>query len=244
MNQYDPRSVGYGQATRAEIDEGLRSYMLRVYNYMCLGVAFTGIVSMLMLSQPQLMYAIMGTPLKWVIFAAIFGFGFFSQKLFFSNNQVVGQIAFFGYAGLWGVWISPMLMLYLGMDPAIVYRAFFVTAAMFAGMSLFGYTTKKQLAGMGQFMALAAIGLFIAILLNVFFFQSTMMQLLLSCGMVLVFAGLTAWETQEVKNMYVAGHGVNANNQKGVFGAYLLYGSFMIMFIYILQIFGIMGGDD
>jgi FtsH-binding integral membrane protein len=244
VNQYDPRTTGYGQATRAEIDEGLRSYMLRVYNYMCLGVVFTGIVSMLMLSQPQLMYAIMGTPLKWVIFAAIFGFGFFSKKLFFSDNQFVGQVAFFGYAGLWGVWVSPMLLMYLSIDPALVYRAFFITAAMFAGMSLFGYTTKKQLSGMGQFLAMAAIGLFLAILANVFIFQSSFMQLILSGGMVLVFAGITAWETQEVKNMYAAAHSVQANNQKGVFGAYLLYGTFMIMFIYILQIFGIMGGDD
>ena len=97
---------------------------------------------------------------------------------------------------------------------------------------------------MGQFLALASIGLFIAIIINVFFLQSGMFQLILSAGMVLVFAGMTAWETQEVKNMYTTAHSVQANSQKGVFGAYLLYGSFMIMFIYILQIFGIMGGDD
>jgi len=244
VNQYDPRSVGYGQASRAEIDEGLRSYMLRVYNYMALGIAFTAMVSMFMMSQMQIMYAIMGTPIKWVLFAAILGFGFFSKKLFFSNNQLVGQVAFFSYAGLWGIWIAPMLLMYLSIDPAMVYRAFFITAAMFAGMSLFGYTTKKQLQGMGQFLALASIGLFIAIIINVFFLQSGMFQLILSAGMVLVFAGMTAWETQEVKNMYTTAHSVQANNQKGVFGAYLLYGSFMIMFIYILQIFGIMGGDD
>lgn len=239
MNQYDPRSVGYGQASRAEIDEGLRAYMLRVYNYMCLGIAFTGIVAMFVASQPQLVFMIFGSPLKWVLFAAVIGFGFFAPKLFFSNNQFVGQAAFFSYAGLWGLWIAPMALMYSGAD---ISRAFFITSAMFAGMSLYGYTTKRNLSGIGRFLALATIGILIALLANIFIFQSSAFDTILSVVVVLVFAGLTAYQTQDVKNMYVAGHGQNANDQKAVFGAYLLYGTFVTMFIWILHLFG--GSSD
>ena len=137
---------------------------------------------------------------------------------------------------MWGALMAPMFYLYTG-DSMV--RVFFITAGAFAGMSLLGYTTKKDLSAMGRFLAMATIGLLIALLVNIFLLQSSGFHLILSFVVVGVFAGLTAYETQVIKNMYYAGDGNEIAKRKSIFGAFMLYGSFVTMFIWLLQIFGI-----
>ena len=116
---------------------------------------------------------------------------------------------------------------------------FFITTAAFAGLSLYGYTTKRDLAPMGAFLVMATIGILVALLVNVFFLQSAMFHLVLSIIVVLVFAAMTAYDTQSIKNMYYGGDSEGVVTRKAIFGALKLYGDFVVMFIYLLQIFGV-----
>jgi uncharacterized protein len=227
-----------------EVDEGLRSYMLRVYNYMALGVALTALVSMFVAANPALMAAVALGPMKWVLFFALLGLGFFAPRLIFSGNSAMAHAAYWGYAALWGLFISPMIALYLGQAPDLVIRALGITAVTFAATSLVGYTTKRDLSGFGTFFLIASIGLIIAMLVNVVFFQSTMMSLVTSVIVVLLFAGVTAFETQQIKEMYVEGDAIGIAQGKAIFGAFMLYGSFITLFIHILNILGIMRSSE
>ncbi|MEO1015371.1 MAG: Bax inhibitor-1/YccA family protein [Pseudomonadota bacterium] len=234
---------GYGATTTTRagagaIDEGLRQYMLGVYNYMALGVAGTGIVSLFVASQQNLVYAIGGTPLKWVLFAGLLGLGWFAPRVMFNGSKGMAHAMFWVYAGLWGLLIAPMLYSFNAAGASVdIYRAFFITAGLFAGISLWGYTTKRDISGWGGFLAMASIGLLIAIIVNVFI-GSTMMSLITSGLVVIVFTAVTAWETQTIKSMYVEGGA--ANDRAAIFGAFALYGSFVTLFIHILNILGIM----
>lgn len=245
MAEYDRNysQVQTGSRTgAAELDEGLRSYMLSVYNLMSLGVAFTAILALFMVSQPELLQAVALGPMKWVLFAGILGLGFFGHKLIFSGSRVKAHIAFWAYAGLWGLLISPAIYLYMAKDPSIVVQALLITSVTFGATSLFGYTTKKDLSAFGTFFVMASIGLLIAIVINIFL-QSELFSLLTSCAVVLVFSGITAWETQSIKEMYYAGDDEATARSKGIFGAFILYGSFVTLFIHILNILGIMSND-
>ncbi len=224
--------------TRAEIDQGLRSYMLGVYNYMALGVAVTAIITMAVASSPAAMATV--DSLKWVFFIAILGMGFFAPRLVFSGNAVVAQGAYWGYVALWGLAIAPMVGTYLAVDSGMVVQAFLITAVTFGATSLAGYVTKRDLSGFGSFFMMASIGIIIAMLVNVFFVQSTMMSLLTSVVVVLLFAGVTAYETQQIKEMYVEGDAPGVARGKSIFGAFMLYGSFITLFVHILNILGIM----
>ncbi len=232
----DPRTqVATPVGTRAgEIDEGLRSYMLRVYNYMALGVAFTGIVAMAVATNEQLMQAVFG--LRWILFFGIIGLGFFSGRLIFGGNSVLAHGAYWLYAGMWGALIAPMFWIY---TDASIARVFFITAAAFAGMSLYGYTTKRDLSAIGAFLAMSTFGILIAVLANAFIFQSYDIHMVLSAVIVVVFAGLTAYETQAIRRMYVTGEGGEMMQRKAIFGAFLLYGSFVTMFVWLLQLLGV-----
>lgn len=234
----DRRYMTRTQAEAAAVDVGLRSYMLRVYNYMALGVAFTGAISLFVASNPALVQTI--GSLFWVLFIALLGLGWFAPKLMLSRSVATAQAVFWSYAGLWGLLLGPVLWVYGQIDPMLVVRAFFITAAAFGGLSLVGYTTKKDLSPMGAFLAMATIGLLVAILVNVFFVQSSGFSLLLSMGVVLVFSGLTAYETQQIKNWYVEHDSSDVATQKSIFGAFMLYGSFVVLFVHILNILGIM----
>lgn len=227
------------------LDAGLRSYMLGVYNYMALGVAFTGVVTLLMSNMPGLMQAVAMGPMKWVLFAALIGMGWFAPRVIMSGSIAAAQGMYWAYAGLWGVLISPWIAFLMGSTEGAtdIARAFFITASIFGGMSLYGYTTKRDLAPMATFFMMAAIGLLVAIVINVFFVQSTLFSLLTSCGVVLVFSGITAFETQMVKQMYYSGDSRDAQKRKSIFGAFALYGSFITLFIHILNILGIMRSD-
>jgi len=226
------------QAETAAVDVGLRSYMLRVYNYMALGVAGTGAVAMAVATNPALVQGV--ASLFWVLFLGVLGLGWFAPRIMMTKSVAAAQLCFWAYAGLWGLLLGPMLFAYAQIDPMLIARAFFITAGTFAGMSLLGYTTKKNLGPMGAFLGMATIGLLIALLVNVFFFQDTGFQLLLSIVVVLVFAGLTAYETQMIKNFYYEADGQDVTMRKAIFGAFLLYGAFITLFIYILSILGIM----
>ncbi|NJM29499.1 MAG: Bax inhibitor-1/YccA family protein [Rhizobiales bacterium] len=236
--RYQPR-VQTG--SRAEIDQGLRSYMLGVYNYMALGVAVTAIITMAVASNPAAIAAVYS--LKWIFFIGILGLGFFAPRLIFSGNTAMAHGAFWTYVGLWGLAIAPMVGTYLAIDSSIVYQAFLISAATFGATSLAGYVTKRDLSGLGAFFMMASIGIIIAMLVNVFFFQSTMMSLITSIVTVLLFAGVTAYETQMIKEMYVEGDAAGVAKGKSIFGAFALYGSFITLFVHILNILGIMRSE-
>jgi FtsH-binding integral membrane protein len=236
---FDPRSSVQGRtvdrAYSADIDAGLRAYMLRVYNYMAMGVALTGIVAYAVALNPALMQTIAIGPFKWVLFIGILALGWFSPRIMLSGSATMAQGAFWLYASLWGALIAPMIYMYTGESVA---RVFFITAAAFGGTSLYGYTTKKDLSTMGRFLAMSTIGILIAVLLNAFVFQSGGFHMILSIVVVLVFAGLTAYETQAIKEVYASSDGEELTSRKAIFGAFTLYGSFVTMFVWLLSIFG------
>ena len=237
------RTVAQPGARVRALDEGLRAYMVRVYNYMALGVAVTAVVTMFMVNNPTLMASVAGGPMMWVLFAGVLGLGFFAPRLIFSGNAAMAHAAYWGYAVLWGLLISPMIYAYLAIDPGLVFRALIITTATFGAMSLVGYTTNRDLSGLGGFFMMATIGLLIAIVINVIFFGSEIVSLITSGLVVLVFSGLTAYETQQIKTMYVQGDATGLVQGKAIFGAFMLYGSFIVLFIHILNILGIMRSE-
>jgi len=224
--------------TRAEIDQGLRSYMLGVYNYMALGVAVTGVIAMAVAANPVALATV--SSLIWVLFIGILGLGFFAPRLIFSGNTTTAHAAYWGYVVLWGLAIAPMIAHYLGVQPSLVVRAFLITAATFGGTSLAGYVTKRDLSGFGGFFMMASIGLVIAIVVNGIFFHSVGASLVTSILVVLLFSGVTAYETQMIKEMYYEGDAPGLAKGKSIFGAFALYGSFITLFVHILNILGIM----
>ncbi len=220
-------------ASQAEMDMGLRRYMLRVYNYMGGALALTGIVAYFAASSG--FYAsIANTPLVWVVMLAPVGLalllGFGIQKM----SLGTAQAAFWAYAGLMGLSLAGIFMIYTGTSIA---RVFFITAGTFGAMSLYGYTTNRDLSGMGSFLMMGLIGVMIAGLVNMFL-QSAMMQFVISVVGVLVFVGLTAYDTQRIKEMYWEGDGDVIAGKKAVMGALQLYLDFVNLFVMLLQLFG------
>ena len=235
--RYEARSTYMtgAEAQAAQIDVGLRQYMLRIYNYMALGVAFTGIVAMLVAANPAVMQAIVGGPMMWVLFGGILGLGFFAPKIMMSKSIGAAQACFWVYAAMWGALIAPYFYIY---TQGSIARAFFITAAAFAAMSLYGYTTKRDLTAMGRFLVMATFAILIALGVNIFM-QSSGLHLLMSIIVPVVFAGLTAFETQQIKNWYYESDEGDVTTRKAIFGAFMLYGSFVTMFVWILQLVGV-----
>jgi FtsH-binding integral membrane protein len=231
----DRKYMTPAQADAAAIDVGLRQYMLRVYNYMAAGLALTGIVAMLVASSPDAMRLIFGTPLKWVILFAPLGLAFYMGAKIESMKASTAQGIFWAFAGLMGVMLSSYLMLYTG---ASVARVFFITAASFAGLSLYGYTTRKDLSGMGSFLIMGVWGLIIASIVNIFL-QSSALHFAMSVIGVLVFAGLTAYDTQKIKELYWEADGEEIAAKKSILGALTLYMDFINIFIFLMQLMGI-----
>lgn len=232
---FKTRNAPYTLATdRAEIDAGLRSYMLRVYNYMASALLLTGIVALLVSQNATLMGAITGTPLQWVVMLAPLGLVMF---LGFRINQMsvtAAQATFWIYAALVGLSISYIFLAYTG---ASITRVFFITAASFGGLSLYGYTTKRSLSGFGSFLIMGLIGLVIASVVNIFL-KSPMMMFIISGVGVLIFAGLTAYDTQQIKEMYYENDGRDVAAKKSIMGALRLYLDFLNIFLMLLQLFG------
>ena len=222
------------QAEAAAVDVGLRAYMLRVYNYMCVALALTGAVAFFVSTNETLLYAIYGTPLKWVVFLAPLGMVFFLAARIHKMSAGTAQTMFWVFAGLVGLSLASIFIVYTG---ASIARVFFITAGAFAGLSLVGYTTKRDLSGMRTFLFMGVIGLIIAMVVNMFL-VSSMLQLGISVIGVLIFAALTAYDTQQIKLMYYEADSGEVATKKSIIGALKLYLDFLNMFIFLLHIFG------
>jgi FtsH-binding integral membrane protein len=231
----DRKYMTPAQAEAAQIDVGLRQYMLKVYNYMASGVALTGIVALLISSSPAAVQLIFGTPLKWVVMLAPLGLVFFLGMRIEHMKSSTAQALFWVYAGLMGASLASIFLIYTG---ASITRTFFVTAAAFAGLSLYGYTTKRDLSAFGTFLVMGLIGLLIASLINIFL-QSSMMQFVISAAGVLIFAGLTAWDTQKIKEMYWEADDSETAGKKAIMGALALYMDFINLFLFMLRFLGV-----
>jgi FtsH-binding integral membrane protein len=223
------------QAEVAAVDVGLRAYMLRVYNYMCVALALTGAVAFFVSTSPTLLQAIYGTPLMWVVFLAPLGIVFFLAARIHKMSAAAAQTTFWIYSALVGLSLASIFVVYTGESVA---RTFFITAGAFGGLSLFGYTTKKDLSGMRTFLFMGVIGLIIALVVNMFL-GSSGLQLLISVVGVLIFAGLTAYDTQQIKLMYYEADDAEVAAKKSIMGALKLYLDFLNMFIFLMHILGV-----
>jgi hypothetical protein len=231
--------------TGVAVDQGLRAYMLRVYNYMALGLAITGAAALgtFMMAVDRsggvakltafgnLIYM---SPLKWVVIFAPLALVFLLSFRIERMSVAAAQATFWIYAALVGLSLSVIFLVYTGQS---ITQVFFVTAASFGALSLYGYTTQRNLSAMGAFLFMGLIGVIIATLVNLFL-QSTMMQLIISIVGVVVFAGLTAYDTQRIKEMYLEADDEVAAGRKAVMGALALYLDFINLFMMLLQLFG------
>ena len=237
----DNRFMSSSSAQATQIDLGLRSYMLGVYNLMTTALALTGLMAMglnfLAISNGALTPIVeifFLSPLKWVLMLAPLGMVFYLSAKLNSISAEKARNLFYVYAGLMGLSLSSLLLVYTG---ASVVRAFFVTAAAFAALSLYGYTTKKSLSGLGSFLMMGVFGLIIAQIANIFM-ASTQLDFIISIVGVLIFAALTAYDTQKIKNMYLAGDNNEVSGKKSVLGALTLYLDFILMFQFLLMFLG------
>jgi FtsH-binding integral membrane protein len=242
QNQFDPRTTagGYDPAVsvgvpRAVRDAGLRSYMLKVYNYMASGVLLTGVVALLF-ANSSIGQSIMlgGGLLRWVI---VFAPLVFVLIMSFGVNRMQTttlQAMFWGFAAVMGLSLSTVFLVYTGTSIA---QTFFAVSAAFLGLSLWGYTTKKDLSAFGTFLIMGVVGLFVAMLINLFL-QSPAMDLAISAIGVLLFAGLTAYDTQKIKSMYAYVAGTDMMMKTVVMGALNLYLDFINMFLFLLRFMG------
>jgi FtsH-binding integral membrane protein len=241
-NWNDPRQArtGFGASTTVPktgggvvFDQGLRKHMLSVYNYMMSGVLLTGIVAMLF-ANSGLAAQVLSTPLRWVIMLAPLGF---VMALSFGINRMstaTAQALFWAFAVVMGLSMASIFLVFTGTSIA---TTFFATAAAFAGLSLYGYTTKRDLSAFGTFLIMGVVGLLVAMLINLFV-QSTALQLAISFIGVLLFAGLTAYDTQKIKSMYAHVAGTDFAGKAVILGALTLYLDFINMFTFLLQFMG------
>ena len=250
MSDYDRYAnsrYGAGIArSGAAVDQGLRAYMIGVYNYMTLGLGVTGLVAYaafqfgtVQTEAGRLMLtdfgrAIYVSPLRWVIVLAPLGVVFYISARINSMSVASARNWFIAFAALIGLSMSALLVIY---THGSIARAFFATAAGFASLSLYGYTTQRSLSAMGSFLSMGVIGLIVAMLLNMFL-HSTGLQFAISIIGVLIFAGLTAWDTQAIKEMYYAGDSYEMAQKKSINGALRLYLDFINMFQFLLMLTG------
>jgi len=221
-------------ASQAEFDEGLRKHMLQVYNFMMLGLALTGVVAYVVGTTPALYMPIFGTPLKWVVMLAPLAFVFFFSFRIQSMSASTAQMTFWAFCAVMGLSMASIFLVFTG---ASIARVFFITAAMFGAASLYGYTTKADLTKMGSFLFMGLIGIVIASLVNIFI-GSTMVQFIVSVLGVLIFTGLTAYDTQAIKEEYVESDDRETAGKKSVFGALRLYLDFINIFMSLMTLFG------
>jgi FtsH-binding integral membrane protein len=244
MAQLDNR---YAQPTVARagvaVDEGLRAYMLGVYNYMAAGIALTGVVAYItnqlaggsLETLTPLGQALYFSPLKWVVMLAPLGFVLFLSFRLQQMSVGAAQIAFWSFAAVMGISLSWIFLAFTGQS---ITQIFFITAASFGALSLWGYTTKRDISGWGSFLFMGLIGIILASLVN-FFLQSSGLQFAISVIGVLVFAGLTAYDTQRIKDGYLMiRHDATMVAKSAIMGALNLYLDFINMFIMLLQLFG------
>jgi uncharacterized protein len=238
MADYQTVNTGRaGAGYAAAIDQGLRAYMNKVYGLMSVAMVITGLTAWAVGTNDALLGAIFGSPLKWVVMfaplAVVFAFGAMLNRM----SAATAQLVFYAFAMLMGLSISFIFAVYTGVSIA---QTFFVTAAAFAGLSLYGYTTKKNLSGMGTFLMMGLIGLILASIVNIFLASSAVAFAISVIG-VLIFAGLTAYDTQNIKNTYIA-HAQSGDQEwlakSAIMGALNLYLDFLNMFMFLLQFLG------
>ena len=232
---------------RADIDEGLRTYMLRVYNYMTTGLLITGIIAYFfgkaavvtdesgqIINLTNVGNLLFNSPLQWIVMLAPLGMVFFLSFRINKMSLSTAQITFWIFATLMGLSLASIFIVYTG---ASIARVFFICSATFAAMSLYGYTTKRDLTAMGGFLIMGLFGIIIASIVNIFM-QSPAMYFAISIIGVLVFVGLTAYDTQKIKNMYYAADSEVVSGKKSIMGALTLYLDFINLFIMLLRLFG------
>lgn len=230
--------------TAAEYDAGLRSYMLSVYNYMASALVLTGLLAYVTAHTPAMLEIIYKvtpegyiggyTMVGWIVALAPLGLVFFLSAKVNKLKASTAQLLFWVFAGMIGISLSSVLLMYTGVSVA---KTFFVTAAAFGGLSMYGYTTKKNLSAMGSFLIMGLFGLIIAMIVNMFL-QSSAMDFVISAIGVLIFAGLTAYDTQKIKLMYGANDGSEISSKKAIMGALRLYLDFINMFLFLLRFMG------
>ena len=229
------------------MDEGLRAYMLKVYNYMATGVLLTGIIALLSFKMSVvtdasgaitgftgLGNALFFSGLKWIVMLAPLGIVLYMSFGINKMSAAKAQSVFWIFAALMGLSLSWILLVYTGVSVA---RVFFITSATFGAMSIYGYTTKRDLTKLGSFLIMGLFGLIIAMIVNMFM-RSPMMYYVISILGVLIFIGLTAYDTQKIKNMYLASDDSEISGKKAVMGALTLYLDFINLFIMLLRLFG------
>ena len=229
------------------IDEGLRAYMLKVYNYMASGILITGFISLILFKMSvvtssdgsiagltSLGNALYNSALMWVVMLAPLGVVFYMSFGIKKMSAAKAQTTFWVFAALMGASLSSIFLIYTG---ASITRVFFITSGTFGAMSIYGYTTKKDLTKLGSFLMMGLFGIIIASIVNIFM-KSTMMYYVISIIGVLVFVGLTAYDTQKIKNMYLASDSGEIMGKKAVMGALTLYLDFINLFIMLLRLFG------
>ena len=227
---------------RVDIDQGLRAYMIKVYNLMGLGLLITGLAAWgafqlaitgdgQLTGFGQLIYA---SAFRWVVILAPLAAVMFLSFRIQSMSVAAAQTTFWVYAGLVGLSLSTIFLVYTGTS---ITQTFFATAAAFGGLSLYGYTTRRDLSAFGSFLIMGVIGLLIAMLINIFL-QSSALAFAISAIGVLVFAGLTAYDTQRIKEMYFEGDVADVAGRKAIMGALQLYLDFINLFMFLLQFMG------
>jgi len=229
--------------TAVDVDEGLRRHMLRVYNYMTLGLGLTGAVAFAVATVPgirDLFYVMQGSAIvgvKPLAYVAMFAPLAFILVMSFGINRLsasTAQILFWAFAAVMGASLAHILLIYTG---ASVARTFFITAAAFGALSLYGYTTKRDLSAMGKFLFIGLFGLIIAMIVN-WFLKAPALQFAISAIGVLIFAGLTAYDTQKIKEMYLEADSQEIAQKKAIMGALNLYLDFINMFLFLLHFLG------
>jgi FtsH-binding integral membrane protein len=245
--------AGTGTRADAAIDEGLRAYMLKVYNLMAIGLAITGLAALgtVMLATTNdpsaavatlgngkmltsVGYALYGSPLRWLVMLAPLGMVFFLSARVHTMSVSTAQTSFWVFAGLMGLSLSSIFLVY---TTGSIVQTFFITAASFGALSLFGYTTKRDMTAMGSFLIMGVFGLIIAMVVNIFL-ASPALQFAISGLGVLIFAGLTAYDTQKIKEMYFEGDEVLVAGRKAIMGALTLYLDFINLFSFLLSFLG------
>ncbi|MBY0512186.1 MAG: Bax inhibitor-1/YccA family protein [Rhodospirillaceae bacterium] len=226
-------SVSDVRAPAREFDAGLRQYLLGVYNYMAGGLALTGLVAYAA-AATGLYQAMAGTPLLWVIVFAPLVLVFLLSFRIDKMSLGAAQASFWGYAALVGLSLASIFLVYTGVSIA---RVFFIAAGTFGATSLYGYTTRTDLSRFGSFLFMGLIGIVIASIVNIFL-KSTGLQFGISVIGVLVFVGLTAYDTQRIRAMYSAADDASVGGKKAIMGALALYLDFLNLFLMLLQLFG------
>jgi uncharacterized protein len=238
-NAQTPYSAGVSRTGVAQYDAGLRAYMLGIYSHMTLGLAISAFVAlgafMAARANPSVAYALYVSPLRWLIMLAPLGFVMFMSFRFDRASYQTLLTTFWAFAAVMGLSLSIWFLVF---KIGSIVQVFFVTAAAFGGLSLYGYTTRRSLSGMGAFMMMGLIGLIVASLVNIFV-QSSAFQFALNIIGVLIFAGLTAWDTQRLKDSYdQVAHDGTLMAKYSLMGALTLYLNFINLFQFLLSIMG------